>query len=306
MAPRKDIDGSASVPAFYGKELRWRREHAGRTLQQVVEGSYYGVSYLSEIERGNRRIPLDLAQHVDRVLDTDGFFARRCEDVRKARSSVVASYFTEALELESRAQGIEEWTPMVIPGPLQLEPYIRELVHAAHPLADEERVAQAVARRRERAWVYEDADGPASWVVLHESLLRQPVGGDEAMAEQLAHVAAVARRRRYIPQILPCNAGVHPFMTGSTHFMSFSDAPPVVYMESMYSGQLIDDPGVVVQYQNAYNRLRAAALPPEVSLKMIEAAAEDYGSGNHARRLEHGRLATAPPPWGSERKSRTA
>ncbi|MGW6688622.1 helix-turn-helix domain-containing protein [Streptomyces sp. NPDC054961] len=300
MAASKDIDGSASVPAFYGKELRWRRERAGRTLQQTVEGSFYGVSYLSEIERGNRRMPLDLARHVDRVLETDGFFARRCEDVQRARSSAVASHFTEALELESRAQEIEEWTPAVFPGPLQLEPYIRELAHAAHPLADEERVAQMVAVRRNRAWVYEDAEGPASWVVLHEALLRQPVGGDEAMAEQLAHVAAVARRRRYIPQILPCNAGAHPFMMGSIHFMSFSDAPPVVYMEGLYSGQMIDDPIVVGQYTQAYNRLRAAALPPEASLKMIEAAAEDYGSGNHARRLERGHLAAAPPPWGTD------
>ncbi|WP_327305568.1 helix-turn-helix transcriptional regulator [Streptomyces sp. NBC_01298] len=300
MGKSKDIDGSASVPAFYGAELRWRREAAGLTLRQAVAGSYYGVSYLSEIERGNRRIPLDLAQHLDRILGTDGFFTRRCEDVRKARSDAVAPYFAEALELESRAEEVAEWSPMVLPGPLQLEPYIRELIRAAEPLAGEERTARLVAARRDRAWVYEDADGPASWVVIHESLLRQPIGGDEAMAEQLAHVAAVARRRRYIPQILPCNAGAHPFMMGSTHFMSFSDAPPVVYMESTYSGQMIDDPGVVVQYQKAYDRLRAFALPPEASLKMIEAAAEDYGSGNHARRLERGHLATAPPPWGTE------
>jgi hypothetical protein len=32
MARRKDIDGSESVPCFYGKELRWKREEAGLTL----------------------------------------------------------------------------------------------------------------------------------------------------------------------------------------------------------------------------------------------------------------------------------
>ncbi|WP_312866473.1 helix-turn-helix domain-containing protein [Streptomyces boluensis] len=74
MGARKDIDGSASVPAFYGKELRFKREAAGRTLEQTVEGSFYGTSYLSEIERGQRRMPVDLARHVDRVLGTDGFF----------------------------------------------------------------------------------------------------------------------------------------------------------------------------------------------------------------------------------------
>ncbi|MBT2455737.1 helix-turn-helix transcriptional regulator [Streptomyces sp. ISL-86] len=291
MAARKDIDGSASVPAFYGKELRWKREAAGLTIQQSVEGSFYGVSYLSEIERGHRRMPLDLARHVDRVLETDGFFARRCEDVRKARTSLYAPYFADAVEMEAHARDIEEWSPMLIPGALQLEPYIREIIHAFSPMDDEAAVQRKIAARRARAWVFDEPEGPASWVVFHESILRQPLVGDQLMAEQLAHVAAVARRRRYIPQILPCNAGAHPFMMGSTFLMSFSDAPPVMYTEGMYSGQIIDDPGIVRQYQQAYNRLRAAALPPEVSLKMIEAAAEDYGNGTHARRRERSRLA---------------
>ncbi|MDJ0380707.1 helix-turn-helix transcriptional regulator [Streptomyces sp. G-G2] len=291
MGTRKEIDGSASVPAFYGKELRWKREAARRTLQQLVEGCFYGVSYLSEIERGQRRMPLDLARHIDRELNTDGFFARRCEDVRNARKSVHAPYFADAVEMEGRARDIEEWSPMFIPGPLQLEPYIREIVHAFNPMDDEAAVERKVSARRERAWVFEDAEGPASWVVFHESILRQPIVGDQLMAEQLAHVAAVARRRRFIPQILPCNTGAHPFMMGSTYLMSFSDAPPVMYTEGMYSGQIIDDPGIVVRYQQAYNRLRAAALPPEVSLKMIESAAEDYRNGNYAHRVERGHMA---------------
>lgn len=291
MGTSKDIDGSASVPAFYGKELRWKREAAGLTLQQAVAGSFYGVSYLSEIERGQRRMPMDLARHVDGLLGTDGFFARRCEDVRKARKSLFAPYFQDALEMENSAQDRVEWTPMLIPGPLQLEPYIREIIHTFNPQDDEAQVERKIAARRSRAWVFEEPEGPASWVVLHESILRNPVVPDQIMAEQLEHVAAVARQRRYVPQILPWNAGAHPFMMGSTLFMTFSDAPPVMYTEGMYSGQLIDEPGIVEQYQQAYNRLRAAALPPKTSLKMIEDAAEDFANGTHARRLERRDLA---------------
>jgi hypothetical protein len=172
-----------------------------------------------------------------------------------------------------------------------LEPYIREIVHTFCPGDDEVAVQRKVDARRARAWVFEEPEGPVSWVVFHESILRQPLVEDELMAEQLAHVATVARRRRYVPQILPCNAGAHPFMMGSTFLMSFSDASPVMYTEGMFSGQIIDDPGIVRQYQQAYNRLRAAALPPKASLKMIEAAAEDYGNGNHARRRERSRMA---------------
>ncbi|SEC82225.1 helix-turn-helix transcriptional regulator [Streptomyces sp. TLI_105] len=279
MAARKDIDGSASVPQFYGKELRFKREEAGLTLEGLVEGSFYGVTYLSEIERGKRTMPLDLAQHVDRVLGTDGFFARRHDDVRRARKKGVAEYFSDILELESQARDIEEWSPTLVPGPLQLEPYIRAVARASRPFDTDEEVTAKVITRRSRAWVFEDREGPASWAVMHESILRQPIIGANDMAEQLAHIAAVARRRTFIPQILPCNAGAHPFMMGTAWLMTFGDAPPLMYTEGMYSGQIIDDPELLGLYTKAYDRLRAAALSPEASLKMIETAAEDYRNG---------------------------
>ncbi|MFK4066208.1 Scr1 family TA system antitoxin-like transcriptional regulator [Streptomyces sp. NPDC029674] len=281
MAARKDIDGSVSVPAFYGKELRWKREAAGRTLQETVQGSYYGASYLSEIERGQRRMPVDLARHVDRLLKTDGFFERRCADVHKARRSKHAEYFAQVVEMEARAKEIEEWNPVFIPGPLQLEPYIRAIVRASCPRDTEQAIKTKVEARRERAWVFEDSTGPECWLVLHESVLRQPIIGADAMAEQLAHIVTVAERRRFIPQVLPWNSGAHPFMMGTTWLMTFTDAPPVMYTEGMYSGQIIDEPDLVQQYTSAYDRLRAAALPPEESLNMIATAAEDYAHGKH-------------------------
>ncbi|GGU93755.1 hypothetical protein GCM10010275_34070 [Streptomyces litmocidini] len=118
---------------------------------------------------------------------------------------------------------------------------------------------------------------------MHESILRQPIIGANDMAEQLAHIAAVARRRTFIPQILPWSAGAHPFMMGTAWLMSFGDAPPLMYTEGMYSGQIIDDPEILGYYTKAYDRLRAAALSPAASLKMIEAAAEDYRNGKLPR-----------------------
>ncbi|MFI8390587.1 DUF397 domain-containing protein [Streptomyces sp. NPDC085540] len=77
MPARKEPDASANVPSFYGAELRYKRETAGLTLDQLAEGSFRGVPFPSQIERGERRMPLDLARHVDVKLGTDGFFERR-------------------------------------------------------------------------------------------------------------------------------------------------------------------------------------------------------------------------------------
>ncbi|MET9695368.1 helix-turn-helix transcriptional regulator [Streptomyces sp. NPDC006529] len=284
MAASKDLDGSASVPAFYGKELRWKREAAGLTLQQTVEGSYFGVSYLSEIERGQRRMPLDLARHADRVLRTDGYFERCCEDVRKARSIGHAKYAERVLEAEERAETIDEWCPTIFPGVLQTEAYTRALFRAERPLEPSDETDVKVNARLARARLFED-DRRASeyWVILHESLLRLPVLPPDAMAEQLARVAGLGRRQRIVPQILPWNAGAHPFTAaGTVLILTFGDAPPLVYTESLHSGVTVDDPAIVKRYRRSYDLLRAAALPPEASLALIEAAAEEFRNAKPA------------------------
>ncbi|MBM7173116.1 helix-turn-helix transcriptional regulator [Streptomyces sp. G44] len=279
MASRKEIDGSASVPAFYGKELRWKREAAGHTLQETVEGSYFGVSYLSEIERGERRMPLELARHVDRFLKTDGFFERRCEDVQKARRGVHAEYFAQVLEAEPRARVIERWSNALIPGLLQTPAYARAVINSTHPLDLPTQVDAKIDGRMQRAKLFDDPRKPEYWTILHESLLRQPIVPPTEMAEQLDKIAALARRRRIVPQVLPWNAPTRAFMELSLMFMEFDDAPPLLYTEGPYHGQAIDDPALVKRYHKAYDRLRAAALPPEASLAMIEDAAEDYRNG---------------------------
>ncbi|TSB17730.1 helix-turn-helix domain-containing protein [Streptomyces benahoarensis] len=283
MPARKDVDGSESVPAFYGSELRWKREEAGLTLKDVVKDCYYSVSYLSEIERGQRRMPMDLAAHVDRVLGTDGFFKRRCEDVRKARQVGHADYFARALEAETHAESIEEWSPSILPGLLQTPAYARATVLAAHPDSSDEEVKEKVDARMARAKLFaDDHKVPSYWAVLHEQLLRFPVLSPEEMAGQLEHIAALARSRRIVPQVLPWNSGAHPLMEGTITLMTFPDAPPLVYVESSYSGQNIDDPLLVKRYRKAYDRLRAVALSPAASLSMIEAMAEDSRNGKQA------------------------
>ena len=276
MPGPKDIDGSASLPTFYGKELRWKREQAGLTQQKLVDASFYGASHLSEIERGERRMPLDLARHVDQVLGTDGFFARRCEDVRKAKRAGHADYFEKVLDAEKRAETIEEWCPTLIPGLLQTEPYARTVLESTQVLGFSKEVDIKVDARLARASLFDEDESPMYWVVLHEPLLRHSILPPQEMAHQLDHIAGLGKRRRIIPQVLPWNAGAHPLMLGTTKIMTFAEAPPMVYTEATYSGDTIDDPRLVQKYRRSYDLLRAVALPPKASLAMIEAAAEDY------------------------------
>ncbi|MEU6993322.1 helix-turn-helix transcriptional regulator [Streptomyces sp. NPDC046465] len=279
MPPRKDPDASASVPAFYGAELRFKREEAGLTLEGLAEGSFRGVSFLSQIERGERRMPCDLAQHVDEKLATDGFFQRRCEDARKARQGGHAEYFADVAEMERFAETIEEWAPMLVPGLLQTRAYAENVVRISLPWLRPDIVEKQVTARMERAELWELDTPPAYWAILHESMIREPPLPPGQMADQLERILTVVQSAQGVLQILPKTAAAHPFMMGMTKVMTFPDAPPVVYTEGLHSGQLIDYPRLVKDYRKSYDLLRAAALPPEASLAMIEDAAEDYRNG---------------------------
>ncbi|WP_329349691.1 helix-turn-helix transcriptional regulator [Streptomyces sp. NBC_01261] len=281
MPPRKDTDASANVPSFYGAELRFKREAAGLTLEQLAEGSYRGIPFLSLIERGERRMPLDLAQHVDKRLGTDGFFERRCEDARKAKQAGHAEYFADVAELEMYADSIEDWAPMLVPGLLQTASYARAVVRTSLPWLPPETVEKQVTARLDRAKLWERDERPSFWGVLHESLIRKPLLPSEEMAVQLEHIGQVINGNQGVLQILPETAAAHPFMMGMIRTMTFPDAPPVVYTEGLHSGQLIDYPALVKDYRRSYDLLRAAALPPDASLTMIEQAAEDYRNGKH-------------------------
>jgi transcriptional regulator with XRE-family HTH domain len=281
VPPRKDPDASANVPSFYGAELRYQRELAGLTLEQLAEGSFRGIPFLSQIERGERRMPMDLARHVDKVLGTDGFFERRCEDARRARQSGHAEYFADVAEMERHAESIEDWAPALIPGLLQTEAYTRRVIQVGAPWLPPADVQKQVQARMERAEIWQREDHPSFWAILHESLVGKPLLPPEEMAGQLEHILETVQSTQSVLQLVPETATSHPLMMGVVKTMTFPDAPPVVYIESQHSGQLIDYPALVKNYRKSYDLLRAAALPPETSLAMIEQAAKDYRNGKH-------------------------
>ncbi|MER6999810.1 helix-turn-helix transcriptional regulator [Streptomyces sp. NPDC000410] len=276
MPARKDPDASVSVPSFYGAELRYKREAAGLTLEQLAEGSFRGVPFLSQIERGERRMPPDLAKHVDERLGTDGFFTRRCEDVRKAKQHGHAEFFADVPEMEEHAETIEDWAPWLIPGLLQTRAYAVEAHRVTTPWLRPEAMDTYVAGRMKRAELWKREDRPSYWGVVSESVIRKPLLPPAPMAEQLDHIARVIRDSQSVLQVLPEGVGGHPLMMGLIKVVTFSDAPPLVYTEGIHSSQLVDYPAIVKRYRRSYDLLRAAALPPEASLALIEEAAREY------------------------------
>ncbi|GLW70275.1 hypothetical protein Kpho02_25740 [Kitasatospora phosalacinea] len=96
-------------------------------------------------------------------------------------------------------------------GLLQTADHARAVVRAAKPFAAAEAVDDAVddamAARLERARILAGPTAPLLWVILHEAVLRTPVGGGPVMADQLRRLLALAEAGRLLLQVLPFSAG---------------------------------------------------------------------------------------------------
>jgi transcriptional regulator with XRE-family HTH domain len=259
---------------FFGTELKRRREEAGLTQVELGARVFISGAYIGQFEQAIRKPQLDIAQRIDVVLQTDGIFERLCKKLIDDHR--FADYFAAVAELEALALKICEFAPALVPGLLQTERYARAITVAMNPFAPDEEIEKKVSGRMDRAKILKGPTKPVYWAILHENGLRVPVGGPAVMAEQLDHVARLARERVVLVQVLPYTAGAYAVMTGDLRLMEFPDAPPTAYTEAVYSGNLLDDPAVVKDAQQAYDLLRAAALSPEASLALIESAAEDY------------------------------
>ncbi|MFF9017497.1 Scr1 family TA system antitoxin-like transcriptional regulator [Streptomyces sp. NPDC014870] len=260
--------------AFFGQELKAQRETKGLTQTELGDLVFVSGGYIGQFEQGIRKPQLDVARRIDVVLQTGGFFERAC--LKLIDASPYASYFEAAAELEALARKICEFAPTLMPGLLQTADYARAVTLAMNPLASDAFIEEKVSGRLDRAQLLKNPATPVYWVILHEHALRLAVGGPAVMAEQLGHVASLARARRVLVQVLPTAAGAYALMTGMVTLMEFDDAPPTAYTEAVFSGNLLDDPALVKRVQETYDLLRAAALSPEASLALIESAAEDH------------------------------
>ncbi|MFC9954020.1 helix-turn-helix domain-containing protein [Streptomyces prasinus] len=259
---------------FFGTELRRHREESGFTQVELGARVFVSGGYIGQFEQAIRKPQLDVARRIDETLRTDGIFERMWRKLIKEQT--YTEYFSHAAELERLATEIYEYAPAVVPGLMQTREYARAMFLAGNPLATDEYIEELIKGRLDRTRILKDATRPVYWVVVHETVLRAPVGGPAVMARQLDHIAALMRQRTVLLQMLPFSAGAHPAMGKMMWLMEFEEAPPTVYTEGMLSGSLLDEPALVKRIRASYDHIRAAALSPEASLPLIESAAEDY------------------------------
>ena len=258
---RLDVD--ERVLQRYGREIaRLRRDSE---MTQVALARKLGISpaQMSNLERGGAQPRPRVRAQLAETLAPDGYLNRLWDDLT---GSSHPTWLDELADLERQAMSIQEFQLALVPGVLQTEDYARAVIRLTSPWAQDAEVEARVHDRMKRAQQL-SSSSPLMWVVLDGSVIGRQISTNGIMRAQLAHMAELGRSGRIVIQVVD---GPHAGLSGPFEIIAGGAAPDVVYAESPYSGQVIDEPADVHHFRLLFGALQATARPPEESLRVIE------------------------------------
>ncbi|MGW8789337.1 helix-turn-helix domain-containing protein [Streptomyces althioticus] len=278
------------MAALFGARVRRLRTAAGLTQAELGALTHVVSTRITQIERASGAKPtLELARALDTALGADDLLVELWPYVYR---EAFPDWSRKFMEYSERAVAVRQYAAHVVPGLLQTEDYARAVLKVGRTLSSEAQLEERVALRMGRQGRLDAPDRPQLWVVLDEAVLRRPVGGLPVMRDQLARLLAAAAKSHITVQVLPFDQGEHEVMGGSLTVLTMPDGTEVAYTEGAHHGQLVEEPDEVASLALTYDRLRAAALPPLMSLDMIRSVREDNHRGaNVPSRSERRRVA---------------
>ncbi|MDX3492490.1 Scr1 family TA system antitoxin-like transcriptional regulator [Streptomyces turgidiscabies] len=278
------------MAALFGSRVRRLRTAAGLTQPELGAMVHVVGTRITQIERASGAKPtFALARALDVALEADDLLTDLWPYVYR---EAFPNWSRKFMEYSARAVAIRQYAAHVVPGLLQTEDYARAVLSLDALLDGEEQLEERVTARMGRQERLSTPDRPDLWVILDEAVLRRPIGGGAVMRKQLARLLDAAAERHITVQVLPFDQGGHEAMGGSLTILTLPDGSEVAYTEGADYGQLIEEPADVSRYRVIYDRLRAAALPPLMSLDMVRSTLEgNYRGANLPSRAERRRLA---------------
>ncbi|MCX5396870.1 helix-turn-helix transcriptional regulator [Streptomyces sp. NBC_00102] len=268
MANRKKLDPGASPRAAFGERLRRLREQRGWTQDELATRTGYSASHISGVETGARTPTAKFSASTDRALGTGDALTRQGA---ATRDSAILDGFPEFVVHEGRATEIRLFEMGVIPGLFQTPGYAAAITGGAvrRGAITEHQAEERLALLARRQQSLTRTPPPQIYAVLDESCIRQRVGGADIMAEQLAHLAAVADMPNTVVQVATFNLGERRSFYTPVTLVTLPDRSQVAYAESTHSGQLERDMRFVGPLLTAYHQLQAEALSQAESVAMI-------------------------------------
>ncbi|MFG3005726.1 helix-turn-helix domain-containing protein [Streptomyces calvus] len=266
-------------------ELKKLREKSALTCAQVGEALDWSGSKVNRMETGSGRVQPSDIDALCRFYDTSDELREFLKSLaREAKTrgwwqvhgAGVPEWFNIYIGLEQDASTLRQYQCELLPGLLQIEAYIREL-HTTGAHLSAEDIDRAVRVRLERQEMLTRPDSPDAWFIVNEGAVRNVIGNRELMRQQLERVLDAATLPSVTLQVLPFDSGTYP-ATGSFTMLGFPapEDPDLVYRDGITDAVYLEGEHHVREYTRAFDGLRAAALSPQRSARLIGSVLKEY------------------------------
>ncbi len=269
MAVEIVADPTESMLGFFGNEVLRLRTERGWSQDQLATEARTNRAYISYIETAKRVPSEDLANALDSALETGGHFRRLYPLVLRYS---YPSWFLPFVQMESEAVRMRVFESQIIPGLLQTEPYARAMLASGRPDTLDDLVAARMSRQD--VLTGEGEARPRVTFVVDEQALHRPIGGNDVMRDQLAHLLATMEHPRTVLQVVPSKVSAHPGLAGPFTVLSHNEGPDVLYVDAFGQGRMALESHEVAEASHAYDLLMGVALSPHDSADMIRTLME--------------------------------
>ncbi|MFI5910866.1 helix-turn-helix domain-containing protein [Dactylosporangium sp. NPDC051541] len=261
-------------------ELKKCREDAGFTQEAVSRQFEWHSAKVTRIE--NARVPVT-PRDVNDLLTLYGVADSDYRDalMTLARLARQRGWWTDYKDvmrpgnfvgMEADASSAKVWEPIVLPGLLQSEAYMRALIDTGRSHDPQEANDRRVELRKTRQRRLTGVSPLNFWAIVDEAVVRRLIGGPEVMRDQWQRLIDATALPNVTLQVLPYDAGQHAFLGGSVALLEFPDVAhlDVVYLEGLAGDYYEEQPAEVKRYRVEFERLSTRALTEEESVGMIK------------------------------------
>ncbi len=175
------------------------------------------------------------------------------------------------VQLEAEAAKVRSYEPLMVPGLLQTEDYIRagfELLPGASQEYTDRHI-EVRTRRQQRV-----ASGDlAIHTVVDEAVLQRLVGNRDIMKAQLQHLVESIEQPNVTVRIIPFGAGMYRSMGLPFVILSFREPsdPDIVMAETLAGEKQFEEAEEIAMFNAVYDELDALTLGDEGSARRIKA-----------------------------------
>ncbi|MEU5242375.1 helix-turn-helix domain-containing protein [Streptomyces lydicus] len=267
MPPRTAVTGRSQEPRRrFAEELRLLRTQRGESLRQLGTALGWDASLFGKLESGQTLGSPEVAEALDQHYGTPGLLLALWE-LAAADPTQFKERYRRYMFLESEAVNLWHYAVSVLPGLLQTAEYARALLAAGGISGDE--LTRQVDARIGRCEVLHADNPPPFRTILSEAVLRTPLADASEWRRQLEHLVAMGERPNVTVQVVRFEVGPHVLSNADTMFLRLPGGRSVAWVETAYSGELVQESESVELLQHAYDAVRDLALSPADSRKFI-------------------------------------